>query len=222
MDTCAKCGKALENKEAGFFNRRSKGRTLSPTLAGWFPEFRDKKVCLDCEAELKRLAKNKETDANKKNKQGFKEAREQPRENAICRNCAHLEETRHDLLVTDAIGTLDKSYSTFKCKKFNQDLTNSTSAIGQNCTSFITVNDYKQQVLKEEAEKAKSNVQIILDFSSLKDVMAKGGLVMSTYKCPNCNGMVKLPKEGNMLVCEYCGASIKPVDVFEKIKSLIS
>jgi hypothetical protein len=81
-----------------------------------------------------------------------------------------------------------------------------------------------EQALKEAREEKHQNIsqiQIILDFSSLKDVMAKGGLVMTTYKCPNCNGMVKLPKEGKVLMCEYCGTPIKPVDIFEKIKSLI-
>ncbi len=68
---------------------------------------------------------------------------------------------------------------------------------------------------------ANAPVQIILDFSSLKDVMAKGGVVMTTYKCPNCNGTVKIPEADKVLVCEYCGTQIKPVDIFEKLKALI-
>jgi DNA-directed RNA polymerase subunit RPC12/RpoP len=70
-------------------------------------------------------------------------------------------------------------------------------------------------------DKEKANEQIILDFSSLKDVMAKGGLVMTTYKCPNCNGMVNIPEAGKVLMCQYCGTPIKPVDIFKKIKSLM-
>lgn len=81
-------------------------------------------------------------------------------------------------------------------------------------------------ILKEAREnqkisKERERIQIILDFSSLKDVMTKGGLVMSTYKCPNCNGMVDLPEVGKVLMCKYCGTPIKPVDIFEKIKSLM-
>ena len=72
-----------------------------------------------------------------------------------------------------------------------------------------------------QAQKVKEHIQIVLDFSSLKDVMSKGGLVMSTYKCPNCNGMVNIPEAGKVLMCEYCGTPIKPVDIFEKIKSLL-
>jgi len=67
----------------------------------------------------------------------------------------------------------------------------------------------------------KASVQIILDFSSLKDVMSKGGIVMSAYNCPKCNGMVDIPENGKVLICKYCGTPIKPVDIFEKIKSLM-
>jgi DNA-directed RNA polymerase subunit RPC12/RpoP len=51
--------------------------------------------------------------------------------------------------------------------------------------------------------------------------MAQGGVVMTTYKCPNCNGMVDIPEAGKVLMCKYCGTPIKPVDIFEKINSLI-
>jgi hypothetical protein len=64
-------------------------------------------------------------------------------------------------------------------------------------------------------------VQVVLDFSSLKDVMAKGGIVMTAYKCPVCNGKLEIPEVGKVLICSYCGTPIKPVDIFEKIKDLI-
>jgi len=73
----------------------------------------------------------------------------------------------------------------------------------------------------KKVQKEKRNVQIIVDFSSLKDVMVEGGIVMTAYKCPNCNGMVDLPEAGKVLMCKYCGTPIKPVDIFEKIKSLM-
>lgn len=75
--------------------------------------------------------------------------------------------------------------------------------------------------LEQERERAKERVQIVLDFSSLKDVMSKGGLVMTTYKCPNCGGKLELPESGQLLTCKYCGVPIKPVDIFEKIKDLL-
>ena len=70
-------------------------------------------------------------------------------------------------------------------------------------------------------QKRKDRVQIVLDFSSLKDVMAKGGMIMSTFKCPNCQAGLPLPDEGQVMVCKYCNTPIKPVDIFEKVKSLM-
>ncbi|MGA3061323.1 MAG: hypothetical protein ABSD92_13290 [Candidatus Bathyarchaeia archaeon] len=89
------------------------------------------------------------------------------------------------------------------------------------CSSYISKYDYKEKCLKGEMGSEKASVQIILDFSSLKDVMSKGGIVMSAYNCPKCNGMVDIPENGKVLICKYCGTPIKPVDIFEKIKSLM-
>jgi hypothetical protein len=72
-----------------------------------------------------------------------------------------------------------------------------------------------------ESEEKKKRIHIVLDFSSLRNVLSKGGIVMTNYKCPNCNGMVDLPDTGKVLICKYCGNQIKPVDIFEKIKSLL-
>lgn len=72
-----------------------------------------------------------------------------------------------------------------------------------------------------EAEKRKERVQVVLDFSSLKEYMAKGGLVLQTTKCPECGGPIPLPTTGNQTKCGHCGNTIYAQDIFEKIKSLI-
>ena len=71
-----------------------------------------------------------------------------------------------------------------------------------------------------KVEEDKKRVQVVLDFSSLKDTLSKGGIVMAAYNCPNCNAMVAIPETGKVLICKHCGTPIKPVDIFEKIKSL--
>ena len=71
------------------------------------------------------------------------------------------------------------------------------------------------------AEKARERVQIVLDFSSLKDVLSKGGVVMQTFNCPKCNGVLDIPETGKLLFCRYCGTPVKPIDVYEKIRSFI-
>ena len=84
---------------------------------------------------------------------------------------------------------------------------------------------FRQQQIKRERlqrEKQQGRVQIVLDFSSIKDTLAKGGVVATTFNCPQCAGPLSLPDTGQQTTCKYCGATIKPVDLFEKIKSLVS
>ncbi|MGA2309382.1 MAG: hypothetical protein ABSG57_07530 [Candidatus Bathyarchaeia archaeon] len=72
-----------------------------------------------------------------------------------------------------------------------------------------------------EAEKRRERVQIVLDFSALKEYMAKGGLVLQTMKCPECGAPIKMPDSGNQTKCEHCGNTVLAQDIFDKIKSLI-
>jgi hypothetical protein len=72
-----------------------------------------------------------------------------------------------------------------------------------------------------QAQRERERVQVVLDFSSLKDVLVKGGIVMSTYNCPKCNGMLDIPEAGKIMLCKYCGTPVKPVDIFERIKSFL-
>lgn len=72
-----------------------------------------------------------------------------------------------------------------------------------------------------EAEKKKERVQVLLDFSSLKDYMEKGGLILQKTKCPECGAPMALPTTGNQTKCEHCGSVVYTQDIFEKVKSLI-
>jgi ribosomal protein S27AE len=72
-----------------------------------------------------------------------------------------------------------------------------------------------------EAEKKKERVQVVLDFSALKEYMEKGGLVLQKTKCPECGAPMALPTAGNQTKCEHCGSTIYAQDIFEKVKSLI-
>lgn len=211
-ETCAKCGKNigwLESRYGWNIQLFNKGY-INHCLLKYgpegvfsydgqgveFPEYKGKKICGSCAYELMTHAR-------------------------LCQNCGYFEEITHDLGGVDSSGTfVDNSYSTFKCRKFSFDLKKQNNMAG-NCSSYILKSDYRKKCLNGEMEKDKANVQVILDFSSLKDVMSKGGIVMTTHKCPNCNGMVDIPETGKVLICKYCGTPIKPVDIFEKIKSLI-
>jgi len=72
-----------------------------------------------------------------------------------------------------------------------------------------------------EAEKKKERVQVVLDFSWLRDYMEKGGLFLQKTKCPNCGAPIALPTAGNQIKCDHCASTIYAQDIFEKVKSLI-
>jgi len=72
-----------------------------------------------------------------------------------------------------------------------------------------------------EEMRKKERVHVMIDFSSLKDYMKKGGLTLTSVKCPECNAPLNLPKDGTEIVCKYCNSTILAQDIFEKIKSLI-
>lgn len=79
----------------------------------------------------------------------------------------------------------------------------------------------RERLQAMEEEKRKSRVSFIIDFSFLKDSMAKGGIIVQNIKCPSCGASVVLPSHGSSMMCEYCRTTIHAQDVFEKMKGLI-
>lgn len=62
----------------------------------------------------------------------------------------------------------------------------------------------------------------VIDFSALRELVEKGGIVLTTFKCPHCGAPIKLPEEGTEIICNHCRSTIYAKDIFDKIKSLIS
>jgi len=86
----------------------------------------------------------------------------------------------------------------------------------------LLITEQSQKRTEEmEAERKKERVQIVIDFSMLKEYMEKGGLVLQKTKCPECGASIALPTTGNQTKCDHCGSIIYAQDIFEKIKSLI-
>ena len=239
MLICAKCG-----KEANLW--RSKW-----TFKDNFPEFYGKRLCSNCITELKAKRLRAETKANTciycRRKFGFKNPFKHEWNSKIfhpewfgkvlhtkcliqewkkipktCTNCGYYE-------ITKTIYDEDLwSYSNSQCRKFcialdivGDEHFSQQAAMAMECSSYINKKEYQKKCLKGEIAKDKERIQIVIDFSSLKDALKEGGIVMTAHKCPNCNGMVDIPEVGKVLICKYCGTSIKPVDIFERIKSLI-
>jgi hypothetical protein len=72
-----------------------------------------------------------------------------------------------------------------------------------------------------ETERKRERVQIVLDFTALKEYMGRGGLALQTTRCPECGAPLRLPESGNQIQCQHCGNTLQAQDIFEKIKSLI-
>ena len=213
MSNCAKCGRGLNFLEnhGAFWNKQLKNGYINPpfTMPHYgtevqLPEYNGKKICKLCFEEIMCYG-----GTNTRN----------------CINCGFCDGDQIARGIEPAFFggsalVFDRKY---KCRKFSLDINSNNLHSAEKCLSYLTKEEYLKKCLSGEMDKKKekANIQINLDFSSLKDVMTKGGLVMTTYKCPNCNGMVDIPEAGQVLVCKYCGTSIKPVDIFEKIKSLI-
>jgi hypothetical protein len=70
-------------------------------------------------------------------------------------------------------------------------------------------------------EKRREKIQVMVDFSFLKQYMEKGGAILRTVKCMNCGASMALPETGKTVVCTHCGTIHYSEDIFEKIKQLI-
>ena len=62
---------------------------------------------------------------------------------------------------------------------------------------------------------------VFINFSSIKEYLKNGGVVMQTFKCPGCGAALEFPDNVDTTTCQFCGNKIKAVDLFEKIRTLI-
>ena len=63
--------------------------------------------------------------------------------------------------------------------------------------------------------------QVVLDFASIHAQLENKGIVLQTLECPSCNGNLEYPKDGDVINCQFCGATVHAVDVFKKFKDLL-
>jgi len=236
MGNCAKCGKELDWSNNGFWNKQLASGYIEFNKWNWsiskpavrkeFPEYTGKKICRSCALLLMNegetcpqcgerwkgihkcpKALTGEEYLALKYEKPFIEAKQQDKKVVVIND---------SVLSEDGIGKHLKIH-TEAAEKYGYSLNHMNRSKGGDIVIYMDLVFEK----KEMTPTKNVNVQINLDFLSLKEVMAQGGVVMTTYKCPNCNGMVDIPEAGKVLMCKYCGTPIKPVDIFEKIKSLI-
>ena len=76
---------------------------------------------------------------------------------------------------------------------------------------------------KAEIERRRKQERFVIsmDFTTIRDYLDKGGVVLTAVKCPQCGGAVELPKSGSLTKCGYCGTALQAQDIFERIKGLL-
>lgn len=74
---------------------------------------------------------------------------------------------------------------------------------------------------KDMTKKLQNRGVTVVDFSSIKEYLRNGGVVMQTFKCPECGASLDFPDKVDTTTCQFCGNKIKAVDLFERIKSII-
>ena len=57
-----------------------------------------------------------------------------------------------------------------------------------------------------------------VDFNTIRERMAQGGLVVNIMKCPNCKKSLELPMSGHEARCRHCQATIRAEDLLARIR----
>jgi hypothetical protein len=118
----------------------------------------------------------------------------------------------------DCFGKECSEYEFWKARQLSSpDLITRRQELAETCSTYISESDCEKKGLRREMKMDKESVRFILDFSSLRDVMAKTGMTITKFECPNCNGAVKIPEAGNIVICQYCQTPIRPNEIFKKI-----
>jgi predicted RNA-binding Zn-ribbon protein involved in translation (DUF1610 family) len=77
---------------------------------------------------------------------------------------------------------------------------------------------FRSKVMEEKGKKA----TILVDFTSLKSTLEKGGVALTTLTCPKCNAPLNIPTGGTETTCPHCGSVVYAQDIFKKLKTLLS
>jgi len=64
--------------------------------------------------------------------------------------------------------------------------------------------------------------QITIDFASIIQAVKDKGIILATIECPYCKAPIELPTKGESFKCQYCGKMIKAIDIFDKLKGILT
>lgn len=84
----------------------------------------------------------------------------------------------------------------------------------------FSVEEVAKAILKLRAKEMLRASKPLVDFSLLKSILDKGGIVATTIKCPSCGGILDVPNEGKFVKCRYCGHTIFVEEAINMIREM--
>lgn len=89
-----------------------------------------------------------------------------------------------------------------------------------NVSENFSVEELAKAILKLRAKEMLRARMPFVDFSLLKSILDKGGIVVKTIKCPSCGGILDVPSEGKFVKCRYCGHTIFVEEVVNMVREM--
>jgi hypothetical protein len=110
-------------------------------------------------------------------------------------------------------------FGKYEIELFLYGTPNYSFSVDVSLSALVKLREQRIAEIKKLNEKEK--VQVVMDFSWLREYMDKGGVILKTYKCPGCGAGVDIPQAGKTAQCNFCSTPFYVEDVFKKVKDLI-
>ena len=64
-------------------------------------------------------------------------------------------------------------------------------------------------------------VHVKMDYNQLLEQLGNKGVVLSSITCPQCGAGCSVPESGTTFDCEFCGTTVRVVDILERFKDIL-
>lgn len=108
-----------------------------------------------------------------------------------------------------------------RLKSLDVDISHLSSELEKDITSFSSL--VFNELSKIHEAKLRPTVRhVMLNFAEILKAIEGKGIVLETVECPHCGAPLTLPRTGESCQCSHCNKTILAIDIFKKIKDIIS
>ncbi len=87
------------------------------------------------------------------------------------------------------------------------------------CVNRLIVQRETQIMRDRKRDRVVTHINV--NFGDVQDLMRDGGVMLRSYKCPDCGAPTGIPENGYSMRCEHCGTRIQVNDVIRRVRKLI-